>query len=62
MVILGIIGTNKLIDKRVKNKVIRLKSRASAFSKNVRQTDRQTFFFKKTFEMAVYYLLHYKET
>ena len=50
-----------------KNKVIRPKSRASALSKKVFQTDRQTdsFFFKKTFEMAVYsfkFLLHYSET
>ena len=48
------------------NKVIRPKSRASALSKNVRQTDRQTiFFFKKTFQTAIYYsevLLHYSET
>ena len=36
-----------------RNKVI--KSHASAISKKVRHTDRQTFFFcKKTFEMAVY--------
>ena len=48
-----------------KNKVIRPKSRASALSKKVRQTDRQTIFFKKTFETAIYYsklLLHYLET
>ena len=49
------------------NKVIRPKSRASALSKKVRQTDRQTvcFFFKKTFETAIYcskLLLHYLET
>ena len=36
------------------NKVIRPKSRASALSKRVRQTDRKTFFFKKTFEIASY--------
>ena len=38
------------------NKVIRPKSRASALLKKVRKTNRQTFFFKKTVEMAVYYL------
>ena len=49
-----------------KNKVIRLKSRASALSKKGRQTDRQTIFiFKKIFEMAAYsskFLLFYSET
>ena len=33
--------------KTKRNKVIRPKSRASALSKKVRQTDRQTFFFQK---------------
>ena len=36
------------------NKVIRPKLRASSLSKRVRQTDRHIFFFKKTFEMAIY--------
>jgi len=41
--------TGKVTEKK-RNKVIRPKSRASALSKKVRQTDRQTFFFfKKTF-------------
>ena len=49
----------------VENKVIRPKSRASAFSKKSgRQTDKH-FFFKKIFEMAVFsskILLYYSET
>ena len=47
------------------NKVIRPKSRVSTLSKKGRQTDRHTFFFKKTFEMAVYFskfLLYHSET
>ena len=48
------------------NKVIRPKSRASALSKKSgRQTDKQFFFFKKTFEMAAYsskFLLYHSET
>ena len=46
------------------NKVIRPKSRASALTKKVRKTDRQTTFFKKTFEIVVYLsklLLYYSE-
>ena len=38
------------------NKVIRPKLRASAFlKKSGRQTDKQLFFFKKTFEMVIYF-------
>ena len=51
--------------KKNKNKVIRPKLRASALSKKSgRQTDKH-FFFKKTFEIAVYsiiFLLYHSET
>ena len=51
-------------NKKKKNKVIRPKSRASALSKKVRQTDRQTFL-KKTFKITVdctNFPLHHSDT
>ena len=48
------INDNRRLMREKLTKVIRPKSRAPALPKKVRQTDKQFFFFKKTFEIAIY--------